>query len=208
MSDKTLRWKLFPFSLTGRAKHWYSQTVGSMQRDWEMLCSKFCLRFFPISRVVSLRKEILNFRQLEEESLAASWDHFYDLIITGPDLATQDPVLLQYFYMGLSKDSMQSLDQASRGTFLHLSASEARSMLDRISGKTPCTSIHNELHEEEKKSSPKQEVLISKSEPLQSQDLAINPEPSRIQILQKKKKFNLLKFLLRMVFFRLILGKA
>ena len=30
MSDKTLRWKLFPFSLTGRAKHWYSQTVGSM----------------------------------------------------------------------------------------------------------------------------------------------------------------------------------
>jgi hypothetical protein len=30
MSDKTLRWKLFPFSLTARAKHWYSQTVGSM----------------------------------------------------------------------------------------------------------------------------------------------------------------------------------
>ena len=31
MSDMTLRWKLFPFPLTGRAKHWYSQTVGSMQ---------------------------------------------------------------------------------------------------------------------------------------------------------------------------------
>ena len=31
MSDKTLRWKLFLFSLMGRAKHWYSQTVGSMQ---------------------------------------------------------------------------------------------------------------------------------------------------------------------------------
>jgi hypothetical protein len=30
MSDKTLRWKLFLFSLMGRAKHWYSQTVGSM----------------------------------------------------------------------------------------------------------------------------------------------------------------------------------
>jgi hypothetical protein len=33
MSDKTLKWKLFPFSLTGRAKHWYSQTIGSMQGD-------------------------------------------------------------------------------------------------------------------------------------------------------------------------------
>jgi hypothetical protein len=38
----------------------------------------------------------------------------------------------------------------------------------------------NKLPEEEKKSSPEQEeeVLIAKSEPLQSQDLAINPEPS------------------------------
>jgi len=53
-------------------------------------------------------------------------------------------------------------------------------MLDRISGKTPYTSIHNELPEEEKESSPKQEeeVLIAKSQPLQSQGLAINPKPS------------------------------
>ena len=33
MSDETLRWKLFPFSLMGRAKHWYSQTIGSMQGE-------------------------------------------------------------------------------------------------------------------------------------------------------------------------------
>jgi hypothetical protein len=49
--------------------------------------------------------------------------------------------------MGLSKDSMESHDAASKGAFLHLSASEARAMLDRISGKTLCTSIHNKLLE-------------------------------------------------------------
>ena len=75
---------------------------------------------------------------------------------------------------------MESLDAASRGAFFQLTASEARSMLDKISGKTPCTSIHNELLEEEKESSPEQEekVLIAKSQPLQSQGLAINPKPS------------------------------
>ena len=74
---------------------------------------------------------------------------------------------------------MESLDAASRGAFLHLSASTARAMLDRISGKTPCTRIYNELLKEEKESSPKQEeeVLMAKSQPLRSQDLAINPEP-------------------------------
>jgi hypothetical protein len=57
--------------------------------------------------------------------------------------------------MGLSKDSRESLNVASRGAFLHLSASEARSMLDRISGKTPCTSIPNELPD-------KKEEIISR----------------------------------------------
>ena len=81
--------------------------------------------------------------------------------------------------MGLSKDSMQSLDQASRGAFLCLSVSEARTILDRIIRKTRYTSNHDQLPKDEKESSPDQEeeVLIAKSQPLQSQDLAINPKP-------------------------------
>ena len=52
MLDETLRLKLFPFSLMGKAKRWYTLTIGSRQGDWEALCSSFCLHFFPISRVV------------------------------------------------------------------------------------------------------------------------------------------------------------
>jgi hypothetical protein len=104
--------------------------------------------------VVSLWKVVLNFRQLEEESLGISWDHFNELIITSPDLAIPASILFQHFYMGLSKDSMEFLDESSRPAFLHLSTSDARAILDRISEKTPCTSIHNELFEKEKKSSP------------------------------------------------------
>jgi hypothetical protein len=133
-----------------------------------MLCSKFCLSFFPISRVVSLRIEVLTFEQKEKESLGALWDHFNSLITTSPDLAILDLMLLQHFYMGLSKDSTQSLDIASRGAFLCSSVSEARTILDKIIGNTPCSSIHDELPKEEKESSPEQEeeVLIAKSQPL------------------------------------------
>jgi hypothetical protein len=183
MSNETLRWKLFPFSLTRKAKQWYNQTVGSVQGDWETLGSKFCLQFFPISRVVSLRLEILCFKQHKEESLGTSWDHFNDLINTSPDLAIPDSIRLQHFYIGISEESRVSLDTTSRGAFLHLSISEARFMLKKISETTPFTSSHNKLPEKEKKSSPEQveEVLITKSPPLQSQGLAINPKPSRPQ---------------------------
>jgi hypothetical protein len=45
--DKTLRWKLFLFSLTGRSKYWYSQTIGSMQGDWERYALNFVYVSFP-----------------------------------------------------------------------------------------------------------------------------------------------------------------
>ena len=89
----------------GRAKHWYTRTIGSVQGDWEALCSSFCLSFFPIFGVVSLRREVLSFKQKEKESLGAVWSHFNDLVNSGPDLAIQDPMLLQHFYMGLSGET-------------------------------------------------------------------------------------------------------
>jgi hypothetical protein len=75
-------------------KHWCTRTIGSVQGDWKALCSSFCLSFFPISRVVSLRIEVLSFKQKEKESLSAVWAHFNDLVNYGPDIAIQDPMLL------------------------------------------------------------------------------------------------------------------
>ena len=111
MSHETLKWKLFLFSLTGRAKHWYTRTIGSVQGDSEALCSSFCLSFFPISRVVSLRIEVMSFKQREKESLGVAWARFNDLVNSGPDLAIQDHTLLQHFYMGLSGELHSFLTQ-------------------------------------------------------------------------------------------------
>ena len=97
-SSETIRWKLFSFSLTKRASRWCRQTIESIQGDWEMLCSKFCLSFFPISRVVSFQIKVLTFKQKEKESLGASWDRFNSLITTGPNLVIPDLMLLQHFY--------------------------------------------------------------------------------------------------------------
>jgi hypothetical protein len=67
--------------------------------------------------------------------------------------------------LDLSKDDAQDLNTACGGSFLSLSVSEANLVLDKILGRTNFTSIHDELLEEEKESSPEQEekVLIAKS---------------------------------------------
>jgi len=63
MRQVTLKLKLFLFSLTGKARRWYSCYVGSVDGEWEKLQAKFCLTYFAISRVACLCREILNFKQ-------------------------------------------------------------------------------------------------------------------------------------------------
>jgi hypothetical protein len=105
ISDKTLRWKLFPFSLKGKARQWYNKAVGKQQGDWAPLRSNFCIDFYPISQFIDLRVKVLTFKQKHNESLASSWNRFTTLLDSGPDVSLQDPILLQHFYKGLHRDN-------------------------------------------------------------------------------------------------------
>jgi hypothetical protein len=100
MSNETLRWKPFPFSLEGKAKVWYKRTTPSKEGNWKALCSSFCLDFFPISKIICLRLEILSFTQEEDESLIAAWERFDNLVHSGLALSILDPILLQHFLYG------------------------------------------------------------------------------------------------------------
>ena len=58
-----------------------------------------------------------------------AWEYFNALINTGPDLAIQDPILLQHFYMGLNRKTSRRLNTASGGSFLHVFANMGRIIL-------------------------------------------------------------------------------
>ena len=79
----------------------------------------------------------------------------------------------------LSRENKETLNIASRGSFYHLPASEARDLIDSLSGKFP--SIYIPKKEKEPVPRQEEEVLIARSQPLQSQTLAIHPKTSRPQ---------------------------
>ena len=47
MTQETLRWKLFPFSLIGKAKQWYTHAIESTNGTGMNLRTSFVLHFFP-----------------------------------------------------------------------------------------------------------------------------------------------------------------
>jgi hypothetical protein len=100
-----------------------------------------------------------------------AWEHFNTLINIGPDLAIQDPILLQHFYMGLDRKTSKLLNTASGGSFLHVSASLERNILMKILENIPEEVEEKPLEEES-------QIAELESLPDQSQVLAApDPEP-------------------------------
>jgi hypothetical protein len=72
MNHKTLKWKAFLFSQTRWAKQWYKLHVNCCNDSWVILKDQFYFAFFPLSKIIDLCNEVLNFAQKEGESLGAA----------------------------------------------------------------------------------------------------------------------------------------
>jgi hypothetical protein len=68
--------------------------------------------------------------------MSTSWERFELLCKSGPHLSLHDHILLQHFYIGLNKESRAYLNIFSNGSFIHLTSSEARTVLDNIPAST------------------------------------------------------------------------
>ena len=123
--------------LDEREKQWYTHNVGKVAGDWEELRNRFCVVFFPISRIAALQQEILNFQQKEKETIGAAWDQFSILTHSSPDLSIPNHVLFQHFLLGLSKEFALQLDITIGGSFMHKTTEEGEALLDRILENTP-----------------------------------------------------------------------
>jgi len=65
--------------------------------DWEELRVDFCHSFSLIERINSLPIDILDFEQLEKESIGAVWARFLRLLASSPDLSIPADVSLDIF---------------------------------------------------------------------------------------------------------------
>jgi hypothetical protein len=120
-----------PIFFSGGAKKWYYSSVGSMEGSWDKLREKFCLTVFSMSRVVTLRLEILSFKQLDKESLGTTWAWFTNSLASRPDIGIPEPILLQHFRMCLDDESAKFLDTLSGGSFSHLTLNEGKDILEK-----------------------------------------------------------------------------
>jgi hypothetical protein len=64
------------FSLEDEARRWYTFAFIEAKGNWDELVKKFLSMLFPINKVQELRKQVLNFKQGEDEGIDKAWGRF------------------------------------------------------------------------------------------------------------------------------------
>jgi hypothetical protein len=131
--DEWFKWNLFPYSLAGEAKTWYSFASFEVEGNWSKLTKKFCEKFFPISKVQHLRRQVITFTQGEEEGIDQAWNRFNELIEQGPRLGFSGDVLLHKIFFSLTPSCMQHIQMCAGGDLMEKALTEAAQLLQKIS---------------------------------------------------------------------------
>jgi hypothetical protein len=124
---------LFPYSLAGNAKTWYLFASFEVEGNWNKLTKKFCEKFFPVSKVQHLRRQVITFMQGEEEGIDQAWDRFNEIIEQGPRLGFSSDVLLHTFFFSLTPSCMQHVQMCAGGDLMEKTLTEAAQLLQKIS---------------------------------------------------------------------------
>jgi len=86
---------------------------------WDELTKVFLAKFFPLRKTASLRKQITNFTQKDEETLYEAWERLKDLLRFCPHLALQRWMIIQDFYNGVTQPVRSIIDATAIETLMN-----------------------------------------------------------------------------------------
>ena len=78
--EEIARLKLFPFSLSDRAKSWLYDLRSRSITTWAQMVSTFLNKIFLVHRTSALKKEIQNFSKKPNEQFYQCWDRYKELL--------------------------------------------------------------------------------------------------------------------------------
>jgi hypothetical protein len=123
---------LFPFSLRGRAKDWLLSLPRNSIDSWVKCKDAFIGKYYPPAKIISLRSDIMSFKQFDNEHVAQAWEKMKSLIKNCPTHGLTTWIIIQTFYAGLNFSSRNLLDSAARGTFMSITLGAATKLLDNM----------------------------------------------------------------------------
>ena len=101
VDNEIVKLKLFPFSLRDRAKTWFSSLPKNSIDSWNKCKDAFISKYFSPAKIISLRNYIMNFKQLDHEHVAQSWERMKLVLRNCPAHGLSLWISVQFFLYGI-----------------------------------------------------------------------------------------------------------
>ena len=99
--------------------------------SWNKCKDAFISKYFPPAKIITLRNDIMNFKQLDHEHVAQSWERMKLMIHNCPTHGL-NLWMIKKNYASLNFASRNLLDSAAGGMFMEISLGNATKLLDNI----------------------------------------------------------------------------
>ncbi|KAK8685973.1 hypothetical protein V6N13_125001 [Hibiscus sabdariffa] len=132
VSNDVLKLKLFPYSLTDKAKAWLNNLPPGSLRSWTDLCRSFLGKFSYSNMTDHLRNQITSFRQEDDEAMHEAWERYRDLFRRCPMHGLPEWTQVSIFYNSVNTPTRMMLDASANGTLLDKPPRESLEILDKL----------------------------------------------------------------------------
>ena len=102
VSPDVIKLQLFPFSLKDITTSWFKSFPYRLVSNWDELVEGFMKRFLPPALTSSRRREIIAFKQGEEESLYNAWERYKKLLKRCPMHEIDQITQMDIFYHAMN----------------------------------------------------------------------------------------------------------
>ncbi|XP_068307439.1 uncharacterized protein [Pyrus communis] len=135
-SSESIKLRLFLYTLKDQARRWLLTLPSRSISTWNQLNEKFLSKYYPASKTLDMRTQILSFAQKPNEEFHEAWEQFKELIRKCPHSGINCTYQMHIFFRGLNMTTKTVVNASCKGSYKDKKAQEACLLFEKIAADT------------------------------------------------------------------------
>ncbi|XP_070679536.1 uncharacterized protein [Malus domestica] len=131
-STESIKLRLFPYTLKDQARRWLLTLPSGSITTWAQLSEKFLNKYYPASKTLDMRTQILSFAQKPNEEFHEAWERFKELIRKCPHSGINTTDQMHIFFRGLNITTKTLVNASCGGSYKDKNAQEAYLLFEKM----------------------------------------------------------------------------
>ncbi|CAL8174985.1 unnamed protein product [Prunus armeniaca] len=135
-SAESIKLRLFPYTLKDQARRWLLTLPSGSISTWNQLSEKFLNKYYPASKTLDMRTQILSFAQKPNEEFHEAWERFKELNRKCPHSGISSTDQVHIFFRGLNMTTKTLVNASCGGSYKDKNAQEACLLFEKMAADT------------------------------------------------------------------------